>query len=340
MKKFFTLALALVCATVLRAQGSLIATLSHEGEISVFYGVYALIEAHAAATNGDIITLSEGEFASVDLTKGLTIRGAGMRNTETSGMTVLQNSFNIDIPDEAGKLTLEGIYHNQHIVFVNANNPVFLKCRLNHIYPYDNLSSLHNGQFIHCLIRGSLSLWENSSATCTNSFIWHPSAPRGFFSFQNCIIRSWGETVPSGNASTSNPRFSDLHKSMFANCILCGSNTQQDELPVETVASNCIYIGQWEKGAFAQIANPTNVLAGTIMEDVFKSYWDVWDETEDFELTQQAQEKYLGTDGKQVGLYGGELPFSTTPTGLQVINIDVPDKSTSEGLLNVSIQVK
>lgn len=68
MKKLFSLMLLFV-ATVLTnnafAQGSLLATLNHEGTISTFYGAQAWKNAHDAAVNGDVITLSSGTFVAV-----------------------------------------------------------------------------------------------------------------------------------------------------------------------------------------------------------------------------------------------------------------------------------
>ena len=86
MKKFYCSLVALMAATLSYAQSSLLATLSHEGTISTFYGAGALRAAHAAAADGDIITLSSGSFVSTDITKGITLRGAGMEvNSEVHG---------------------------------------------------------------------------------------------------------------------------------------------------------------------------------------------------------------------------------------------------------------
>ena len=98
MKKLFlSLVAAIVAATATYAQNSLIAVLSHEGEVSTFYGITALREAHDAAENGDVITLSSGTFNSCDITKAVTIRGAGMEvNSETGALpTIIQGAFKI-----------------------------------------------------------------------------------------------------------------------------------------------------------------------------------------------------------------------------------------------------
>ena len=75
MKKSIILALSLVLSVATFAQQ--LATLNHNGTTTAYYGMNALQQAHSAAVNGDIITLSSGIFNSVDITKAVTIRGAG-----------------------------------------------------------------------------------------------------------------------------------------------------------------------------------------------------------------------------------------------------------------------
>ena len=99
MKKLLSFLFALVCAMTSFAQTSLMATLNHEGTISTFYGTTALQQAHAAAVSGDVITLSSGTFLSTDITKAVTIRGAGMEIIKAydivSEPTVLGGDFYI-----------------------------------------------------------------------------------------------------------------------------------------------------------------------------------------------------------------------------------------------------
>ena len=98
MKKLFlTLVLSIVSFGASFAQSSLVATLSHEGSTTAFYGAEALGNALNAAQNGDVITLSSGSFAAKNISKGVTIRGAGMSVGENGALpTVLQGGFIIN----------------------------------------------------------------------------------------------------------------------------------------------------------------------------------------------------------------------------------------------------
>ncbi len=59
-----------------------------------------------------------------------------------------------------------------------------------------------------------------------------------------------------------------------------------------------------------------------------------------FKLTDEAAAKYLGTDGTQVGMYGGNLIYDENPTIPQITKCNVAAKSTADGKLSVDIEVK
>ena len=57
-----------------------------------------------------------------------------------------------------------------------------------------------------------------------------------------------------------------------------------------------------------------------------------------YQLTDEAA-KYLGSDGKQVGLYGGSLPFSLKTNYPQIKKFTVAPESTSDGKLKIEIEI-
>ena len=63
-------------------------------------------------------------------------------------------------------------------------------------------------------------------------------------------------------------------------------------------------------------------------------------DNETYELTETAKATYLGTDGTQVGIYGGMLPFDTTPSNPRITKCNVAAKSTADCKLSVDIEVK
>ena len=330
MKKFFVSLVALVCATLSFAQGSLLATLSHDGKVSTFYGSTALRDAHNAAANGDIITLSSGTFVAVDITKAVTIRGAGMEVDTVHNVlpTTITGDFNINIADSVSQnLTLEGIYHNQTISYTQVKRPKFLKCRFRNFYNsyYGNGVRITDAQFIHCRIANRLMLISDCSASLVNCIVNEPycgSQTTSNFEFRNCVIRNY-----------------NVYSSAFYNCIL-DADRNGDYLEGSNVAYYCV-ASYNNTNAFSKIPNSTNKV--TTCEELFKTYkgGDLEkQDSEKFELTESAKKKYIGTDGTEVGIHGGMLPFDSTPSNPQITKCNVAAKSTADGKLSVDIEVK
>lgn len=106
-------------------------------------------------------------------------------------------------------------------------------------------------------------------------------------------------------------------------------------------AYNCIVL-TFCNNYFENIPNTTNKIL-TDYTAFFKTYTgDELDklDSETFELTDEAKTKYLGTDGTEVGIYGGILPFDPTPTNPQITKCNVASKSTADGKLSVDIEVR
>ncbi len=334
MKKMFMSLVALACATVSFAQSSMLATLNHQGSISTYYGVTALGEAYKAAAHGDVITLSSGTFVATNISKAITVRGAGMGidTTQVVEPTVISGDFTIDIADSvSNKLTLEGIYSNHTITYKNLRNASFLKSRLKTItYSSSTTSVLKDANIIHCRIADYLTLTYNSSALCINSVIQNPNSCNSTtsnFEFVNCVLICFSNTIRSVMSSSFK---NCLIKARDANCSIDASCT----------AYNCV--GVYSASMFSKITNSTNRCVSSYA-DVLKTYrgasLDKLD-NERFELTDTAKTTYLGMDGTQVGIYGGNLPFDATPSNPQITKCNVAAKSTADGKLSVDIEVK
>ena len=67
MKKVFLSLVAMMVATMSFAQNTVVASLSHGSDITLFYGSNALIDAVEKAESGDIINLSAGTFKATDM---------------------------------------------------------------------------------------------------------------------------------------------------------------------------------------------------------------------------------------------------------------------------------
>lgn len=337
--------MSLIGFNYVAAQSSLIATLSHENDVKVFYGASALKEAHEAAVGGDIITLSSGTFNSVNITKAITLRGAGMAVDTVNNVmpTILSGDFNISESDSIHNLTMEGLYHNGNMRYSGTvDRAQFIRCRIKSLniansYSYDYI---YNCSFLNCRIADKFGCMGNGNMFC-NCIIEDTyfnrygesstnTATYGSGLFYNCVI----------NIDASNPQSMCTSKSNFENCILIYDATTRI-LASGTSAYNCLVVGT-TNDIFENVPNNTNKVV-SLYSDVFKTYKTMQsianNDDETFELTEEAKTKYLGLDGTQVGIYGGAIPYNTTPAIPKITKCNVAAKSTVDGKLSVDVEV-
>lgn len=355
MKKLFLSLVALMVATMSYAQSSVLATLSHGGEISTYYGATALKEAHAAAQHGDVITLSSGSFQAVDITKALTIRGAGMQTDPILKIypSVVVGKFNINVADSLEqRLTVEGICCDNTVkVYNTLKDATFIKSRF---ATFTSINGQTNGYgimsnlaFIHCKIAGSFyNQNEGNSVSFVNSMIMNPIVgyngyTNNSFEFTNCVVRWDGRYQTLPNYNYDHP-YNSSYYAIYRNCILISnSNTgSYNTLSNTNLIYNCLGIAPTNMFTNISASGGNMFYTTTNLSDVFKTWTGTYTDAENFELTDEAKTQYLGDDGREVGIYGGNLPFTPNPTNPKITKFNVASKSTADGKLSVDIEVK
>ena len=371
MKKLFSILVLAFSCSALFAQQTAVALLNHEGTISTFYGADALTQAYKAAVHGDIITLSGGAFtAPSSWTKAVTLRGAGCYEGADNSreVTSIGNDFKLAIPAEIETtMTIEGIKFKSNFQFSynsgydTNNNTTFLKCHFS-----GTISSVsHNTNFYNCVLSNSLSFGADEDDLAEvylfNCYVNDPSNNRGYVSVKltNCIVR-YSRTYQSYAGGI----IWDLQYAKYNNCIFLGNikvgSTAPSgfNIPTTCTATNCLscYCAYkeatetedaiYDYNIFEDMNNNTNKyleegkpLHETI-SSVFKTCPGIYDFTfnETYELTDEAKATYLGSDGTQVGLYGG-MGFDLVPSTLQITKCEVSPRSTKDGKISVSIEV-
>ena len=357
------------CSAQATAQSSVLATLHHNGEIKTFIGVNALVEANKVADHGDVITLSSGTFnAPTDtITKAITLRGAGMELDTLSNVepTVINGNLVLNISESStNKFILEAVDLSDTIFYVGTlNNPQFIKSRMDAVRPckYATNPKITHADFLHCIISRSLYLKENSSATLLGSYITEPycaSTETSNFEINNCVLYLYSP----GKISSS----------IIRNSIIVykegGGNKSQNEyyaLAPTTTAYNCVGVWTKEYGYtststgylfyFQTNTSNTELKSATSYSNIFKN-WDFYylyyedgkylmgESLQNFkktrlELAESFKTQYSGSDGTEVGIYGGSLPFDSTPTNPRITKCEVDGKTTSDGLLNVKLEI-
>ncbi|MBR6292851.1 MAG: hypothetical protein IKR33_08650 [Bacteroidales bacterium] len=333
MKKIILLALALMISAVTFAQQQL-ATLNHNGSITVFYGGTALQQAHNAAVNGDIITLSPGSFNSVNITKAVTIRGAGMFPDTAAGTdpTTLIGNFSITInEDPQYSLYMEGLYCSGTYTYKKVYNPQYVRCYFQSITHESNNSIMENASFINCVInRFYNSLYPSPAAArnaqFVNSVILYTSGFNyGSSSLINCVASLSMEYA--NNVSINNS-------------IVYNSNNNGNVNAYTSFNSIGIYIGTNCYDYFKSTGLPNHYLHNYCgYASVFKNFRGSYNDGITFELLDSVAATCLGSDGTQVGIYGGIMPFDPSVRNPLIKKCNVASRSTADGKLAVDIEI-
>ncbi len=259
MKKLFSFICMFCMSMIVFAQGSLLATLSHDGNISAFYGASALKSAVAAAESGDVITLSSGQFSATNITKPITLRGAGMSISTDSlnahEATIIQGSFSINIADSLeGRLAMEGLYFNDGITYSGVlNNAQFLKCRFLDFIAGTNALS-RNTSFIHCRIYSGYTQTGASNAFFINCAVGSPKSISSSSSieFSNCFIKFDGYSNYGNYAN-------DVINAYYKNCIIQTTIAYfENKIPSSCTAYYCVGLGYNDLFTYMSGKNSTN----------------------------------------------------------------------------------
>lgn len=344
MKKFFLLMMACGVALWGRAQQGtdvLMATLQHGDEVSVYYGKTALEEAYtAAADSGDVVTLSAGRFTAPNpIQKSLSIVGNGFVSDMENGVfpTIIESNLYFkprDIVDDDGETVkeaikvdgtkLEGLYLNGGMVFESSGmvrNVEVVKCRIGSDYRQFKTST-ENFVLRQCILDDDLcfnseSSWYNhQNFYIVGCYVPGIQFPREY----NTILMDHSIFVDDrmNNLTVSNSIiggvYNDISGSVVNNCIFLEQNP-----------SNIIGAGNWVNCKYAGIFEES-------MNDL------AWDGVKTFKL--KYPEEYVGTDGTQVGLYGGPYPYNPTPSIPQIKESHIDTTVAADGKLKVSVTVE
>ena len=107
-------------------------------------------------------------------------------------------------------------------------------------------------------------------------------------------------------------------------------------MPSTSIADNCIAINM---PSFFNNSQTNPNCSHSSYAEIFKSFTGTYSDAETFELTDEAKTKYLGTDGTQIGLHGGLMPYTSIPSYPRITKMNVASKTTADGKLSVDIEV-
>lgn len=336
MKKFFFSLVALAAVTMSYAQNTLVATLTHEGNMSVYYGENAFVQAHAAAENGDLITLSNGNFKCESITKAVTIRGTASQSYSERGIvrTALGEAGKTTVisspTDTEYTLNAEGIAFCADIGRSGTNSILrdvtFTKCYFQASISY---CSLYDVSFTQCYVNYFSNYYAGSNPLFVNSIVipggtWNDATSA---TFVNCFV---DDHTGYG--------FGILENCIFQNCILSDIYGNK-RLSSSNIANNCVgyYINNYYGSSNSSIFSSLNSSSNNTWLGYKQNAAGMI--TSFYNPTDEIRENYLGDDGTEVGVYGGMYPYDPVPSTPRITKCEVAKRPTADGKLSVNIEV-
>ncbi|MDE6099837.1 MAG: hypothetical protein K2G01_02225 [Paramuribaculum sp.] len=291
-------------AFTLEAKVHYTAVLQHNNSVTAFNGDSALIKAAAAAVEGDAIYLSEGNFKGATITVPLKIYGAG-ENTVTGAIV-------LNFPKTDAATHIEGINSNGSINLKNAYNVTIHRSKFNSIRHLSSYEEADNIVFQQCHI-GSCSSGK------TNRLV-----------LENCIIKTINQTIYTCDVMP-------IIKNSYVATDKCERYTYSNST-IRTISA-----GTNEKSLFNCVLGTTpnedcRVQDCTILNT--SEFDALFKDQETLELTDAAASTYRGDDGKEIGIYGGNYPYTLIPAIPEITRAAHPMSPTADGKLPFEVTIE
>lgn len=321
------------------------ALLQHNDEVTLF-DADKVQDAVDAAVDGDIIYLTLGTFQPFNVTKKITIRGAG----ETS---IINGSVNINIPNSptltspvldmltvTGSVTVGSAVSNLLIRQCKLSSSLSLngaisggaleKCQIGSV---SFSGTINNLTIDRCYITVGLTLSSTiESMTVLNTKLYKVSAnydATNNTTFVNCNFFQLYPNYFSGtiiNSIIQGPYVSDianytLNSTVIINSIINTSSNHPSSY-TNTNYSNCFVVGS------------SSVTQNCYISNLGKQYVST-------SCTCNPTSSYVGTDGTIVGVYGGDTPYDDNMLVAKVPKVTSSDLDLDleQKKLNVTLTV-
>lgn len=323
MKKIFIIMMVLCSAVIAKAQNeSMTAILQHGETASVFKGMNALKEAYEAAVDGDVITLSSGEFYPVAIQKSISIYGAGFESNSDDGTEVTNiikgNGYlSVGAETETVKnvhlegLHICGVYLCAYDGYGNQGQPVenitISKCYFDTGASVEVKNNVKDVSITNCVFSGEGSIVGNKDYVAENLYVGncHIGGNVRLFSDQSsvminhCIVMvgyyhgSYGSTDPM--------KYSPF---VWTNCIFGMKCSEYSyAVGVGSTVRNCIVpcLDYCLYNVYGIHENNIEVAR----DQVFVNFSDgTYAADRTFEIN--SPDTWIGADGTEIGIRGGE----------------------------------
>lgn len=313
MKKFFFTLLVLCCALAGKAQATTDvpkAVLQHGEQVSVFQGSGAFYYAMAAAVDGDVITLSDGNFTPAQINKSVSIYGAGYTKNAETGTTQSCLNGNVFIGVQGDTLCnvhLEGLYINgilyagyvdNYSTKVPLKNLTVEKCWMSNNIQMGSYNE--NLTFKQCVLAKHINRGLSKNTLITNCLLYGNIL--GFTEefeilIDHCIIAGSDNYTNNNNGQGIT----------WTNCVFAVNSSNPNLCGIYSVVKNCLKAS----GGFNTGTVTENIYTVGAISEIFADGENAnFSANRTWELKQP--DVWIGTDGTPVGPSGG-IGWSTVP---------------------------
>lgn len=311
MKKFLLSMMVLCCALAGKAQTTTDVpkgVLQHGDQVSVFQGTNAFVQAMAAAVDGDVITLSNGNFAPTQINKSVSIYGAGYSKNAVTGTTQSCLNGNVFIGIQGDTLCnvhMEGLYINNGALYVgyadNSSTKVPLKnltvekCWISQVMYMGSYNE--NLTLKQCVLASGISRGLCKNTLITNCILY--GTINGYTEDYEMLI---DHSICTGSYYTG----ANGQGLTWTNCVF--PSTEGSICGLYSILKNCLYRSNAPTQTGTTSENPYTVGSVSAMfADGANASFSI---NRTWEL--QQPDVWIGTDGTPVGPSGG-IGWSTVP---------------------------
>lgn len=332
MKKILIISVSLFFSLTLCAQS---VALHRDGEMQIFKGIDAFVNANSVAIDGDTLYLSGHNFtAPASFDKSLKIYGVGHLEETTIATGKTYVNGDILLKQDTDNFLIEGIDFGSLSV--------------------ENNKSVKNLTIKRCNIRGGINF--SGTENPTEDFLLTGSVIHSTINLQNTERSLINNNIILGQISITNENIikNNVFISDFSSYTIWGSfnmvlnnyfarNHRYDKHYICSGDGNIFYnnVLSFTSANFGTNSDLQNNLLGVEMQDFFVdkigSGYNVKDD-----LYLQNPENYIGEDGTQVGIYGGMYPYKVgaIPVIPYIESVNIPHKVDEDGNLPIKITVK
>lgn len=313
------------------------AALHSSSGVQIFNGSNAFINAHNAASSGDTIYLSGGTFyAGISITKPLYIYGAGhyLDSTQATGKTILNGD--LLIREHTDGLHIEGIELTGYFRFyfntpdtVNNVSIAYSKISGNIDLGYLTTTYTNNFVLMRSVVLGGIDFTRATNAAVFNSIIQNRCTHSNGVNYENNILfyshnYDWA-ILGDNNILKNNIFFTEYELGSGVN----GNGNQ-------FYNNLFLFPNPQFGGSYTASGNYTNVSIDSVFVN---NTLYTFNYASNYHL--KYPDTYTGTDGTEVGIYGGIFPYKegAVPSNPHIQMKNISPTTDTNGNLHIEFKI-